>query len=99
MIRLTRDDGALTLEITGEIDLANADELEETFEDAIDSSVTEAVFDLTGVEYLDSAGVRVLFVFADRLRTRQIGMRVIAPPGSRARRVLEVAGYPFDAPG
>jgi len=33
------------------------------------------------------------FVLADRLRTRQIGLRVYAPPGSPARRVLDIAGF------
>ena len=95
MIGIDRTDGVLTIRLGGEIDLANADQVEATIEEAIDSSVTEAVFDLGAVVYLDSAGVRVLFVLSDRLRIRQIAMRVVAPAGTPARRVLEVAGFPL----
>jgi anti-anti-sigma factor len=94
VIEVSRDDAVLTIRIAGEIDLANADGLEAVLEDAVDSSVADTRIDLGAVEYLDSAGVRVLFVLADRLRTRQIGLQVVAPPGSPARRVLEVAGFP-----
>jgi anti-anti-sigma factor len=96
VIGLGSADGVLTIRLGGEIDLANADQVEAEIEESIDSSVTEAVFELSEVEYLDSAGVRVLFVLADRLRTRQIGMRVVAPPGTPAHRVLELAGFPLD---
>jgi len=93
VIDVEREDGVLTIRIAGEIDLANAGALEGALEDAIDSSVADTRIDLGAVEYLDSAGVRVLFVLADRLRTRQIGLRVYAPPGSPARRVLDIAGF------
>ncbi|GHE85273.1 anti-anti-sigma factor [Streptomyces werraensis] len=56
-------DGAARLAVGGEIDMSNAGRLAE----ALDSSRGPLVVDLTEVEYLDSAGLSVLFAHADRL--------------------------------
>jgi anti-anti-sigma factor len=64
-------DGVLVLTATGEIDLSNVD----SFDDALTTAVTQnaagggtLTVDLSGVEYLDSAAVNVLFPHADRIR-------------------------------
>ncbi len=64
-------DGKLVLTATGEIDLSNV----ETFDDVLTTAVTESAdgggiltVDLSGVEYLDSAAVNVLFPHADHIR-------------------------------
>lgn len=64
-----RPDGAVVLAATGEIDMSNAD----TFSAALTEArgeVTDGhlVVDLTRVEYLDSAGLAVLFPHVDHLR-------------------------------
>jgi anti-anti-sigma factor len=56
-------DGAARLAVAGEIDMSNAGRLAE----ALDSRPGPLVVDLTEVEYLDSAGLSVLFAHADRL--------------------------------
>jgi anti-anti-sigma factor len=64
-------DGKLVLTATGEIDLSNI----ETFDDVLATAVAESAdsggmltVDLSGVEYLDSAAVNVLFPHADHIR-------------------------------
>jgi anti-anti-sigma factor len=61
-------DGKLVLTATGEIDLSNV----ETFGDVLTAAVTDSggtlTVDLSGVEYLDSAAVNVLFPHADHIR-------------------------------
>ena len=64
-------DGVLVLTATGEIDLSNVD----AFDDALTTAVTETAadggtltVDLSGVEYLDSAAVNVLFPHAEHIR-------------------------------
>jgi len=64
-------DGVLVLSATGEIDLSNVD----TFDDALTMAANETAaggetltVDLTGVEYLDSSAVNVLFPHADHIR-------------------------------
>ena len=62
-------DGIPVVTVAGEIDMSNADR----FRDALGLAAAAAdggsfVVDLTGVEYLDSAGVHVLFAHAARIR-------------------------------
>jgi anti-sigma B factor antagonist len=66
-------DGIPVVTVAGEIDMSNADR----FRDALGLAATAVaagadggsfVVDLTGVEYLDSAGVHVLFAHAARIR-------------------------------
>ncbi|MET7436949.1 STAS domain-containing protein [Streptomyces sp. NPDC004082] len=58
-----RSDGTPRLTVSGEIDMSNAGFLAE----AIQDSQGPLVVDLTAVEYLDSAGLSVLFAHAARL--------------------------------
>ena len=63
-------DGIPVVTVAGEIDMSNADR----FRDALGLAAAAAadggsfVVDLTGVEYLDSAGVHALFEHAARIR-------------------------------
>ncbi|MEU3826961.1 STAS domain-containing protein [Streptomyces sp. NPDC029080] len=58
-----RPDGTAHLAVSGEIDMSNAGSLA----DALDAGSGPLLLDLTEVEYLDSAGLSVLFAHADRL--------------------------------
>lgn len=65
-----RNDGEHVLIAAGEVDLSNID----VFKQALTAATTEAVgsgttltVDLSGVEYLDSAAINVLFTRADRI--------------------------------
>ena len=49
--------------MTGEIDLSNT----ETFEKALSGTRGPLVVDLTEVHYIDSAGMSVLFAYAERV--------------------------------
>ncbi|GGW60520.1 anti-anti-sigma factor [Streptomyces lucensis JCM 4490] len=64
-----RRDGTVLLTVAGEIDLSNSAELART----LDRFSGGVVIDLTAVDYLDSAGLNVLFAHAERLE-------LIAPP-------------------
>ncbi|WP_181796730.1 STAS domain-containing protein [Streptomyces sp. WELS2] len=57
-------DGTARLAVSGEIDMSNAASLAE----ALQGDSGPLVLDLTEVEYLDSAGLSVLFAHADRLQ-------------------------------
>jgi anti-anti-sigma factor len=81
-------DGRLVLTATGEIDLSNV----EPFSQALNTAVADAdsggerglVVDLSGVEYLDSAAVYVLFPHAEHIR-------VIAHPF--LVRIFDISGF------
>ncbi|WP_299535875.1 STAS domain-containing protein [uncultured Streptomyces sp.] len=59
----TLPDGRTLLEAVGEIDMSNSDALAS----ALEATTGPLVIDLMAVEYLDSAGLSVLFGHAERL--------------------------------
>lgn len=78
--------------LTGEIDLSNSDVVKEKVFASIDNHLLAVTIDLAGLSYIDSAGLRILFALAERLRLLQTTCTVIAPPGTPTRRVLEMSG-------
>ena len=76
----------------GEIDMANADEVEQQILGAIGNQLTAVTIDLSGLEYIDSAGLRVLFTLGSRLDVLQITLRLVVPTGSSIRRVIDLSG-------
>jgi len=78
--------------LSGEVDLANAAEVERRLFAHIPNAATLVQDDLSEVGYLDSAGLAVLFRLAERLRVGQTELQVLAPAGSPARLAIEVMG-------
>ncbi|MFF1275783.1 STAS domain-containing protein [Streptomyces marokkonensis] len=74
-----RPDGTAQLTVVGEIDMSNTDALAS----AIAATEGPLVIDLTAVQYLDSAGLSVLFSHTDRIQL--IATSLLTP-------VLEVSG-------
>jgi anti-anti-sigma factor len=84
---------AVVLRISGEIDLSNAWVVSGAMREAISNQVHAVVVDLSGVSYLDSAGVRVLFDLSRSLAEHDQRLVVVLPPGSTIRRALEVSAF------
>ncbi|GGP64819.1 STAS domain-containing protein [Saccharothrix coeruleofusca] len=59
----SRPDGTAVLKVVGEIDMSNI----AAFAAALEDVPGRVVVDLTGVDYLDSAGLSVLFTHADHV--------------------------------
>jgi anti-anti-sigma factor len=72
---------------SGELDLATIDPVRDDVDAAIALGVTEIVFDLTDVTFLDSSALAV-FAYA----ARQVTFVRVTNPNSIARRVLEETG-------
>lgn len=83
-------DGARVIGVTGEIDLSNADDLMETVGEAVRTGASRVVVDLSGVTFLDSSGIAVLFRLAERMRLSRQELRLVVPEGTTIRRVLEL---------
>lgn len=81
-----------TVRLHGEVDLSNAAALAERAERAVSNRASGLLLDLSGLTYLDSAGLAMLFRLARRLGDRQQVLRLVVPPTSRVRRLLVLAG-------
>src|SRR5262245_48925225 len=78
--------------LAGEIDLSNAGDLQQSMLDVVPNTAHGMVVDLSVVSYLDSSGIRMLGEIGERLRWREQRFAVVAPPHSRVRDVLTIAG-------
>ena len=73
-IEKTRQDDALTLTLTGRLDTATAPELEEVLRNGLEG-VRSLLLDFTGLDYISSAGLRVL-LGAQKVMNRQGEMKL-----------------------
>ncbi|MBQ1631972.1 MAG: STAS domain-containing protein [Clostridia bacterium] len=74
-IRMTQNGNALTVALEGRLDTLTAPELETALKDALEG-VGELTFDLEKLDYISSAGLRVL-LSAQKAMNRQGGMKVL----------------------
>jgi anti-sigma B factor antagonist len=87
------DEGGVTVAaIDGEIDLSNSAELEMAISHAVGNEALGLVVDLTRVDYLDSAGVTLLFNLARRVARRQQEFAVVVPADAHVREILSLSG-------
>jgi anti-anti-sigma factor len=91
-------EGVLIATVEGEIDSSNAPELRLALADRLPSASSALVLDLTGVSYLDSAGVHLLFDLGRRLAARRQAIRLVVPEQTPMRRVLELCAIEGVAP-
>jgi len=64
-----RDDGSLVLRATGELDMSNVDAFSEALANARKAGQDNQLkVDLSGVDYLDSGAISVLFDHADGIQ-------------------------------
>ena len=84
--------GVVVATLSGEIDLSNAAQITRAVVGGVPNEAVGLVMDLSDVAYLDSAGVRMLAELERRLGWRSQVFRVVAPDGSRTRKVLSLAG-------
>jgi anti-sigma B factor antagonist len=92
LLDVHEDQGVVLARLAGEVDLANAHDLEETIVAAVPNTALGMVLDLTTVTYLDSAGVLLLLDLVSRFQWRGQELALVAPAESRVRRVLSLAG-------
>jgi anti-anti-sigma factor len=90
-IEVADPNGAPRAQIRGELDGPGAASLRIRLA-ALVEEAPSLTLDMSEVEYLGSAGVALVWDVAADVEARGGSLLVIAPPGSRARRVLEMVG-------
>ncbi len=89
-INKTAEAGKLTLALEGRLDTGTAPQLEAELKASLDG-VTTLVLDFAGLEYISSAGLRVL-LGAQKVMAKQGGM-VIRNVNEVISEVFEVTGF------
>jgi anti-anti-sigma factor len=83
---------ALVARVSGEIDMSNAGAIVHAVSTATPNNVDGVVLDLTGIEYLDSAGIHMIYRLREGLSTRGQRLAVIIGPSSPIHDALQLAG-------
>jgi anti-sigma B factor antagonist len=92
LLKITREqnDGTVVLRLVGELDIASAPRLEAEF-GAAAPLAGRVMVDLSGVEFIDSSGLRALLAVAGRAREqdRELSIR---RPSAEVQRIFEISG-------
>lgn len=90
-IEKNMQDEKLTLTVSGRLDTTTAPDLEAVMTDSLDG-VADLTLDLSGLEYISSAGLRVLLAMQKTMNANQGKMRVTGA-NEVVMEVFEVTGF------
>lgn len=91
-VEFTTQDTVLIARVTGEVDLSNAERIREVLVETTENHIHSLVVDLSGLDYLDSAGIQLIYTLRESLRGRGQVLRLVIPSDSPVRHTLHLAG-------
>ncbi len=91
-VQITLVPNALIAHVTGEVDMSNAEEVGANVIRATPNEAQGVVLDLSDVEYLDSAGIYVIYGMRASLQARGQALVIVIPPTSPVHDSLRLAG-------
>jgi anti-anti-sigma factor len=97
-VETSERDGVVVATVTGELDVSIAEASGRRIAESVPNSAHGLVVDFSGLRFIDSSGVAMMFTLARRLRSRRQKLRCVAPPGSPVARVLEIVEFQKAAP-
>ena len=89
-IEIKKNARQITIEVGGRLDTITAPVLEQTINDNI-ADISVLVLDFAGLEYISSAGLRVLL--GSQKKMKQIGMMKLINVCDEVMDVLEMTGF------
>jgi anti-sigma B factor antagonist len=90
-IRSEREDDVHSIYLFGELDLATADIIEQELERVEDTDAASILLDLSGLTFMDSSGIRLLWNAHLRASEDSERLMLLRPPAA-VQRALELAG-------
>lgn len=91
-VQISEDHRAVIARLTGELDLSNTGSIGDAIAAATPNSAHTLVLDLSALDYLDSAGIHLIYQLRERLRARGQALRLVVPAASPASDTLRLAG-------
>jgi len=91
-VQITLAATALIAQVSGEIDISNAEEVGATVIGATPNQADGVILDLSRVDYLDSAGIYVIYGMRASLQARGQVLILVIPPTSPVLDSLRLAG-------
>ncbi len=91
-VQITQAAGAVVARLNGEVDMSNAEEIGAIVVRATPSDAGGVVLDLSEVDYLDSAGIYVIYWMRASLRARGQSLLLVIPADSPVHDALRLSG-------
>lgn len=91
-VQFSDHEGVVVARLTGEIDLSNADGIESAIAEATPNQALAVIVDLSALDYLDSAGIHLIYKLREKLRARGQILRLVVPAQSPSNDALRLAG-------
>jgi anti-sigma B factor antagonist len=86
-VEVWKEDGTPVLGLSGDLDLVSVEHVRTAIESALPAAEDRVIFDVSGLEFMDSSGIALLVSVAQRVR--QVELR---HPTLIVRRLIELTG-------
>ena len=91
-IQTSKESSAMVVKVTGRLDAVTAPEYEQQFTALITGGETRFVVDFEKLDYISSAGLRVLLATAKQIKAKS-GQIHLANIGGAVREVFDISGF------
>ncbi len=91
-VNIRKEEKALVVSITGRMDAVSSPDFDAEVEGQIDKGETCLILDLSGLDYISSAGLRSMLTLAKKLKTRN-GSLVLCGLQEMVKEIFEVSGF------
>ena len=91
-VREERHEGTAVAVVDGEVDTASVGEVAVKLRRIVENQLHRVVIDLTGVSYLDSAGINLLFAVGGDVRARQQELHLVVGRARRSSGCSQIVG-------
>lgn len=89
-INQVKEDKTLTLKVAGRLDTTTVSELEDVLNTALEG-ITDLVFDFSDLEYISSAGLRILLKTQKQIQ--KTGTMIVRGANDMVLEIFEVTGF------
>jgi anti-anti-sigma factor len=93
-VSFSTDGDVVIASVRGEIDMSNAGEIGEAVSRQLSNAALALVLDLSACQYVDSAGIHLMYELEDRLSDRGQAIRVVFAPDALIAEALRLADVP-----
>ena len=91
-VEVALHDGVQVARVEGEVDASNVDHIHDRLRTLVTNQSESMVVDLSSTDYLDSAGINMLFRFGDEMRSHQLRLALVVVDGAPIARMLALTG-------
>jgi anti-anti-sigma factor len=93
-VRFEREDETVVAILTGEVDMSNAASVRRQIADAVTPDDDALIVDLSGLSFMDSAGLHAVIELGTVLEERRQQLLLCLPHDSPIERAVEIIGLP-----